>query len=208
MAKKKRRTELDIDPSILAGPEEAAPAPPEPAEKEPEPAPAPKPVAKRKINKAKLLMVVSVGMGSLSLLAAIGWGVVSYVQSRPEPVVEVKEEQAAMPQPVPKPVIQVEIPPMFEFKPFLTNIGKGGGRHLVKITFTAQMSDVKVSEEIKMNLVLIRENIYYFLQGKTLEDFHNEKKKDRMAVDMAIVLNRSIQSGNITKVLVSGLAIN
>ncbi|HEB72515.1 MAG TPA: flagellar basal body-associated FliL family protein [Nitrospirae bacterium] len=218
MAKKKRRTELDIDPSILsegeaeASSEQDAPAAPAPAakkESEAKEGPAEGGAEKRKINKAKLALIAVGAMGAVSLATAIVWGIIT---SPPEKMEE--PEKAEVEKVVKKeepvvviPKIEVNIPPIFVFKPFLVNLGKGEDRRLVRVNFSAQMSGDKVNEEIKRNLVLIRENIYYFLQSKSIDMFRVEEKKKRMAVDMAIVLNRSIQSGAITKILVSGLVI-
>jgi len=218
MAKKKRRTELDIDPSILSeGEGEAsseqgatvAPAPAVEKESEAKQESAEGEVKKRKLNKAKLALIAAGGMGAISLVAAIVWGIITLPPEKTEEpekaevekVVKKEEPVVAIPK------IEVNIPPIFVFKPFLVNLGKGEDRRLVRVNFSAQMSGEKVNEEIKRNLVLIRENIYYFLQSKSIDMFRVEEKKKRMAVDMAIVLNRSIQSGAITKVLVSGLVI-
>jgi len=218
MAKKKRRTELDIDPSILteaegeASSEQAAPAVSEPVgEKEPKAKQEPPEgeVKKGKINKAKLALIAVGSLGVVSLMAAIVWGIMASPTEKSEEPEKAKTEKIVKKE---APVvavskIEVNIPPTYVFKPFLVNLGKGENSHLVRVDFFAQMSDKKVSEEIKRNLVLIRENIYYFLQSKSIDMFKDEERKKRMAVDMAIVLNRSIQSGAITKVLVSGLII-
>ncbi|VAX17554.1 hypothetical protein MNBD_NITROSPINAE04-526 [hydrothermal vent metagenome] len=218
MANKKRRTELDIDPSILSETEAeassengdpAAVAPAVEKESEAKEKSTEGGVKKIKINKAKLALIAAGGMGAVSLAAAIVWGIMASPpekteepeKAKVEKVVE-KEEPVAV-----APKIEFNIPPIFVFKPFLVNLGKGDNRRLVRVNFSAQMSGDKVNEEIKRNLVLIRENIYYFLQSKSIDMFRVEEKKKRMAVDMAIVLNRSIQSGAITKVLVSGLVI-
>lgn len=217
MAKKKRRTELDIDPSILTDVDDETP--PTDLDDEPvsvpevkeepqkaEEAPPDDEGPKVKINRAKLAMLAAGGIGALSLLGAIVWGIVAMTSGETEEpeivkVVEVKKPVVAAP------VVTVDIPPTYEFKPFLVNLGKGESVRLVRVTFDAQMSNAKVSEEIIRNLVLIRENIYTFLKSRSVEMFADEDKKKRMAVDMAIVLNRSIQTGAITKVLVSGLVI-
>lgn len=216
MAKKKRRTELDIDPSILTEAEEAplpeqdeptAPAPDVEKElKTKEEAPAEPKVKKGKFNKAKLALIAAGGMGAVSLAAAIVWGIMTLSSGKTETPEQAEVEAKDEPV-VAAPEIEVDIPPIFTFKPFLVNLGEGEDSRLVKVTFSAQMSDAKVSEEIKRNLVLIRENIYFFLQSKSVDMFQDKEKKKRMAVDMAIVLNRSIQSGAVTKVLVFGLII-
>lgn len=217
MAKKKRRTELDIDDSLVAEPappppEEPAAEPPEKTPEEPE-TPAPEPPPKKKVNKVKLLIVASSGLGAVLLVAAVIWGITAYVKSRPEapepapePVVkEAKEEKEPAASLAPAPA--VDIPPVYQFRDFYVNMDSGDGVVIARIALAAQMSDAKVKDEIVRNLVLVRENIYAFLRSRKLAKFSDEKAKREMAVEIAIILNRSIQSGAVTKVYITGLSL-
>lgn len=212
MAKKKRRTELDVDDSLVAEP--APPPPPPPAEEteeEPEaPPPEPPPPPKRKVNKIKLLIVLSSGLGVILLVSAVVWGIMVYIKSRPEepepapePVVKEEKEPVASLAPAPA----VDIPPVYQFRDFYVNMESGKDVVIVRIALAAQMSDAKVKDEIVRNLVLIRENIYSFLRSRKISGFSDEKKKKEMAVEIAIILNRSIQSGAVTRVYITGLSL-
>lgn len=214
MAKKKRRTELDIDDSLVAEPappppEEPAEEPPEETPEEPE-TPAPEPPPKKKVNKVKLLIVVSSALGAVLLVTAVVWGITAYLNSRPdepepapEPVAKEEAEPAASLAPAPV----VDIPPVYQFRDFYVNMESGDGVVIARVALAAQMSDAKVKDEIVRNLVLVRENIYAFLRSRKLAKFSDEKAKREMAVEIAIILNRSIQSGAVTKVYITGLSL-
>lgn len=208
MAKKKRRTELDIDGAIAPAPApQAAPAPaPEPAAAPAAEAPVPAP-HKRKINKAKLLMVISVSLGAATLLGAVSWGIWSFIASRAAEKPKEAPAPIAAPAPPPPKTPPVVVPPMYGFQPFHLNFGEGDRERIVKIAVAAELSEAKVAEEIERNLVLMRENILFYFRSKKLDEFHAQAKRERMEVDIAIILNRAIQSGAILKIMVTDLTI-
>ncbi len=206
MAKKKRRTELDIDMTMPPA-EEARPPEPEPAQEEPvkEIAP-PEEKPQAKINKIKLSMIISGALGLVSLLGALTLGAWVYFKAAPEkPAPPPKVEKKRAVPLVPK--VRAVIPPLYEFSSFLVSVGKKNHQSLVKITFAAELSEDNVSDEIARNLVLIRENIFTLLKSKPLEEFRDEKKKRHLAVEVAIILNESIQSGAVVKVYITELVI-
>lgn len=141
------------------------------------------------------------------LVGGITWGIASFLTSEPEPPRESAADVKKKSKIALAPRSMANVPPMFEFQPFLVNIGKKDRSRLMRVAISAQMSERKVTEEITRNLVLIRENLYFYLQSKAAGDFEDEKKRRRMAVDMAIILKRSIQSGAVTRVLFTGLTL-
>ncbi|VAX25003.1 hypothetical protein MNBD_NITROSPINAE02-260 [hydrothermal vent metagenome] len=205
---KKRRTELDIDTSMAPPPEEEAePAPveePSPADEEKRGEPEPE----RKINYLKLSIIIGLVVLVVALMGAIGFILLSKSSTEPEQEIK-KEKPAPIKKPAPrKPVKRhVKIPELYQFSPFLIRVGKGEREALVQLDFAVEMSGVAVRKEIDRNLVLIRENIYFLLNSLSLETFTDKKKRRKMAVDVAIILNRSIQSGAVTKTLITGLTI-
>lgn len=222
---KKRRTELDIDPTAIPykEEEEAAPAkePEAPEEKKPPEEKAPPPPAqskpRRKINYFKLLTLALVGGALIILAVAIGFGVTALVTSflqEPEQVEEKEPPPPPLTLPIPEPSTvkkdekaDIPAPPLYELKPFFLTKGEGKDKSFVRVGFAAEMTGAEVSKEIERNLVLIRENIYFLLQEKSLDSFENEEKRKRLAVEVAIALNRSIQSGAVNKVLITSLTI-
>lgn len=203
---KKRRTELDIDADL---------APPPVAEPEPKPAEEPPPQEeetpvepKGKINYVKLAIIGGIGLLILIVMGSIGYGV--YSKFSEEPKQEIKEEtKASAPKKklLPKTKIKVDIPELYQFNPFLVRIGKGDKESLIRIDFAVEMSGAEVRKEIERNLVLIRENIYFLLSSQSIQTYTDQKKRRKMAIDVAIILNRSIQSGAVTKTLITGLTV-
>jgi flagellar basal body-associated protein FliL len=213
MAKKKRRTELDIDPSPIAAPqaeepepepepEEAPPPPPEPEEK-------PKSERFKKINKVKLAIMGSIAFGAITIIGGVSWGVYTFLNA--EEVEEPKKVEEKTEKQKPKrallPQAQAVITPTYQFHPFLMRSTENKKPVLIRVSFAAEMSDNKVKDEITRNLVLIRENIYYFLEKMNANNFVDMEKKRRMNIDIAIILNRSIQSGAVMKVFITDLVI-
>jgi len=77
----------------------------------------------------------------------------------------------------------------------------------VKIAFAVEMSEDDVKKEIDRNLVLIRENIYFLLRNKSVTVFKNKRALNRVASEIAVSLNRSIQSGAVLNTYVTRLTI-
>ncbi|MGK7344925.1 MAG: flagellar basal body-associated FliL family protein [Candidatus Nitrospinota bacterium M3_3B_026] len=218
---KKRRTELDIDPSIIAekpppektGEQHPPPpsAPPE-AEKPRETPEEPKP-GKRRINYLKLSLLALTSAALLGVAAAIGFALISVIQSLPEKTAE-EEPEKTPPAPLvpqePEPAekaVEIPDPPLYEFEPFFVSLGREDDISLIRVGFAAKMSGKDVEAEIERNLTLVRENIYFVLGEKGLDDFRKQENREKTAVEVAIAINRSIQSGAVEKVLVTSLTI-
>lgn len=210
---KKRRTELDVDPALELEPEEeqvAEPAgeePPKPAPEEPK---APEKSPKPKVNKTKLAMII----GGALVLAVLGgfivWmsiGVMDVEEEKPKPKPEDKVAELAIPTAAIVDEVKVDLPLLYKFEPFLVPVGKKGAQALVKIAFAVEMSEDDVKKEIDRNLVLIRENIYFLLRNKSVTVFKNKRALNRVASEIAVSLNRSIQSGAVLNTYVTRLTI-
>lgn len=221
---KKRRTELDIDPSIIAEkppPEKTAergePAPPPgkpAAEKPPEEAAEKAAPKKRRINYLKLLVLALAGAAMLAVAGALGFAVMALIHSLPEETTAEQPAQAPPPAPViprkpapAKKTVKIPAPPLYEFEPFFITLVDGDDVTLIRAGFAARMSGENVKEEIERNLTLIRENIYFVLGEKKLEDFKDPERRKKTSVDVAIAINRSIQSGAVEEVFVTSLTI-
>jgi flagellar basal body-associated protein FliL len=200
---KKRRTELDIDSDFLAEkPEEAPPkqgeppAPPQPAEaKHP----------KKKINKVKLLIVVGSGTAATTLTVALVWLAVSFFASatKHKPVTPPPPpKQEAAPAPV--------VAPVYPLAPFFIPLKEKGSTEskLVKIQFEIEMVSQATQRDMDRNIILVRENIYFMLQNKAISDFMDKEKLAKLTVDVAIAVNRSLQSGGVTRVWVTDILIS
>lgn len=201
---KKRRTELDIDGDFLAEePEEAPPKAEEAAPTPPKPAP-PKP-AKKKINKVKLLIVLGAGTTATVLTVALVWLAVSFFSSitaarRAPPPAPPKQE--AQPGPT--------IAPVYALDPFFIPLKEKGPAEsrLVKIEFTLEMTSPETQRDIERNITLVRENVYFMLQGKAGNDFMGKERLEKIAVDVAIAVNRSLQSGGVTRAWITDVLIS
>ncbi|MBI5814367.1 MAG: flagellar basal body-associated FliL family protein [Nitrospinae bacterium] len=207
---KKRRTELDIDKDLAPEP---APPPPPPVEAPPPPPPpeesaeAPRPV--RKINKVKLMILVGLGTLGLLLTGLLIWGGVSLYASNQakkaaEEAAKAEAAKAAKEPPAPK-------PNLYALQPFFINLapGKGNGKAtFARIEFSLETGSPAVEKDIERNVTLVRENIFFLLRNMSEDDLKGEEKLRQLSVDVAISINRSIQSGGITRALITELVLN
>ncbi|VAX16230.1 hypothetical protein MNBD_NITROSPINAE04-2608 [hydrothermal vent metagenome] len=192
---KKRRTELDIDPELTLAPE---PEPePEVVATSPKPeSSATKETSDRKVNKTKLAIITGVVLAFVVISVAGGWSLYQHFADKgPEP--KQPEEKIIIPDGA----------TLYQFKPFLINLGENEKAFIVNISFAADMSKAEVGKEIDNNLVLIRENIFQILQGKSAKAFLDERNRRRMAAEITTALNRLIQSGSIKKMFITEMTI-
>lgn len=204
---KKRRTELDMDRDFLAEEPEEPVAPP----KEEKPAEPPKPAEpkrpKRKINKVKLLIVAGSGIAATTFTVALIWLAVAFFSSMAE------RRQAAKPPPPPPKESATPVPfvaPVYALHPFFIPLREKGSAEskLVKIQFALEMASPETQRDMDRNITLVRENVYFMLQNKAKSDFTGRERLDKLAVDVAIAVNRSLQSGGVTRVWITDILIN
>lgn len=202
---KKRRTELDIDRDFLSQEQEAPPPPPKASE--PPPPPPPPASKRRKVNKVKLAIVTGVSLATVSLTGAIVWLAVSFIQSMPESHEEAKPKAAQEASPKPK---TSSVAPMYSLHPFFIPIKEKGvaGGKFARIQFALEMTSTDVQKDVDRNITLVRENVYFMLQGKDKSEFTGREKLEKLAVDVAIAVNRSLQSGGVTRVWITDILIS
>jgi flagellar basal body-associated protein FliL len=201
---KKRRTELDIDSDFLAEkpeeapPKEVAPPPPDKPAKEKHP--------KKKVNKVKLLIVAASGIAAVTLTVALVWLGASVFTSAP------KHKPAPPPPPPPKeeakpvPVVSA----VYSLQPFFIPLKEKGATEskLVKIQFELEMVSPETQRDMDRNIILVRENIYFMLQNKVRADFLDKEKLAKLSVDVAIAVNRSLQSGGVSRVWITDILVS
>ncbi|MBF0290615.1 MAG: flagellar basal body-associated FliL family protein [Nitrospinae bacterium] len=201
---KKRRTELDIDSDFLA--EEQAEAPPKVEEAPSPPKPeAPKP-PKKKINKVKLLIVVGAGTAATVLTVALVWLAIVFFSS----ITAARHVEPPPPPPKEEAQPGPTIAPTYALDPFLIPLKEKGAAEnkLVKIEFTLEMTSPETQRDIERNITLVRENVYFMLQSKEGRDFIGKEMLEKIAVDVAIAVNRSLQSGGVTRAWITGVLIS
>jgi flagellar basal body-associated protein FliL len=201
---KKRRTELDMDRDFLA---EEPVAPPKDEKPPPPPPPPEEKRPKKKINKVKLLIVAGSGIAATTLTVALVWLAISFFGA-------IAERKHAPPPPPPaQPEEPTPIPliaPIYALEPFFIPLREKGSAEskLVKIQFALEMTSPETQRDMDRNITLIRENIYFMLQGKAKGDFTGKERLEKLTVDVAIAVNRSLQSGGVTRVWITDILIN
>lgn len=203
---KKRRTELDIDSDFLA--EKPDEVPPKMGEPSPTPPPAKEKPPKKKINKVKFLIVTASGVAATTLTVALVWLTISILTS------VAKNKPATPPPPPPTPKQEARPAPVFSpvysLQPFFIPIKEKGSAEsaLVKIQFELEMVSPETQRDMDRNIILVRENIYFMLQNKARIDFMDKEKLAKLSVDVAIAVNRSLQSGGVSRVWITDILIS
>ncbi len=206
--KKKQRTELDIDDVDFPVPSAPTPEPVAPAPEEKVALVEEEPTEPKEPFKITLVQIL-IGIIVVIVLGLI-WLI--FISEPPAPVVIVPEKTetpvTAKPAPVEEVIPDAVIKPVYLFEPFILPLkGSKGKEKYLKISFAAEMSGEEVKSEIERNLVLVRENIYLLLRGLSERDFNNEEKRKATLINVAIAVNLSIQSGAITRALVTEITI-
>ena len=205
---KKRRTELDMDRDFLAEEPVAPPKDEKPSPSHPAPTPPADKRPKKKINKVKLLIVAGSGIAATTLTVALVWLAISFFGSiaerrhAPPPPPPPAQPEAATPTPM--------VTPSYALEPFFIPLREKGSveSKLVKIQFALEMTSPETQRDMDRNITLIRENVYFMLQGKDKSDFTGKERLEKLTVDVAIAVNRSLQSGGVTHVWITDILIN
>ncbi len=188
---KKRKTELDVDPSAAMEPE---PEPqPEPLKEE-----EPKEEEPKKLSKKKIIIIAS-GVAVLIVLIVVGF---IFTEPEPPPKKEVqKEAELELPEP---PSIKDIVPLInITFEPFILPFTQNGEEHFWQIAISLQLSSEDALDEMEHNLVIFREAIYLFLREKNKNDFLNPKKRKEILFNLKVLVDRSLQNGQVDRVLVT-----
>ncbi len=194
---KKRKTELDIDPteeSVAPPAAEEAPPPEdgEEAKGEEEEAPA------ASSNAKKIIIIV---VGALLLLGGIGTGVYFYLEKKAQEEAQALKEQEELERRMEELMKKIPKIPTYKMARFFIPLQeKEGEEKFLTLIVTLELNSDKVVKELNKLLASLREAIYFHLNTKSSADLSGEKKMRRIEEDLKIIINRNLQTGHAKRV--------
>ena len=202
----KRKTELDIDPSLelpgleldeVAKKEESAAQPPPP---KPEPAvtakAAPEPVEKK--GSKRTIYIVAGLLSAVVLAGGVSLAVFFGADEKP-PVPKI--EKVVEKKPAPKLVSNMDL------DPFILPIDQIDGKNFLRIKFSLSLSSEDAVAEVEENLPSMRETIYRFTKQREIDEFMSPDIKHNTMLELGRLLDRKLQSGRVKEVHITEVAV-
>jgi flagellar FliL protein len=91
-----------------------------------------------------------------------------------------------------------QIGPIFPLEAFIVNLADSDGRRYLKVTMELELSDKRLTEELKKRLPQIRDSILMILTTKRFEDIHRAEGKIALRNEIISKLNSLLKKGSIT----------
>ena len=204
LPKSLQKVDLDLDDAPFLDdepeePEQAAPPPSQDLEAvEGEEAPVP-------LWKKKWFLPAAAGV--LLLLIAGAVNLLLFDDEEPPPPPPPQEEIAEEETPPPPEEIPVEKPPVKEIlvtlAPFLVEkLDDKGRTRFLSVKFSITTTSMDLEREIKNNLVVLRDAIYYYLKNKNLTFLTDKNNTETLKQDVLSVVNQFLSSDQIDNLLI------
>ncbi|MEL7638139.1 MAG: flagellar basal body-associated FliL family protein [Solidesulfovibrio sp.] len=188
-----QKVDLDLDdaPFLEDEAEEAAP-PPQEETASPFAEPA---VEQAKPSRKKRLLLI--GAAVVLLGAGLAASFLLFKKPPPPPPPPPQEETAPPPSVTPTPPPPEPPAPKREIviplDPFLIELADAGGRtRFLTIRFTAVTQEPTVELELKRNLIVVRDAVYYYLKNKNLAFLADKQNAEALKKDVLSVINQFI----------------
>jgi len=196
LPKSLQKVDLDLDDApFLEDEEEEEPEPIVEASGEESEEEAPVPWWKKK-------QIVFPGAGLLLLLLGVSAYFLFFsAEETPPPPAEIVEEQPLEePAPPPPPAPETITVAM---DPFLVEETDAKGQtRFLSVTFSTTTTNPETEKEIKGNIVVLRDAIYYYLKNKSLIFLTDKKNGDALKQDILSVINQFLSSEQLDNLLI------
>lgn len=183
---KTRKTELDIDLDLKIEEE---------VKKDPEVEAPPPPPEKKEIkgfsSKFKLIALLS----SIFLIIILSLVIYSFISYRPKKKAPEPEKPAEVES------VTFSKTPQYQFEPFFLPVKtKKDKKVFLKVAFSLELSNELVITEIEQNSAILRANLSFLFNKKSLSDLQSDPDKKKLTQEIINILNRSFQKGTVKKV--------
>ena len=213
----------------MAKKEKTPPPPPEDSKAGGEPAAEAAPA--KKGGKLKLIIIVVAAMavgggGAFAALKILGGGspppAESAVTETPPPPQPGTDSETSISSPtnnVPKKaegdaaageggeVVEPAGPVNIEFKPFVVNLGDGGGKRFLKLTMSVEAETPELEQEINAKMPQFRDIILLLLSSLAYDDIATLDGKMRLRSQMLNRINTQLSSGKIKNIYFSEFVV-
>ncbi len=159
-------------------------------------------VKETKGGKKKLFIIV----GIVTLVLLIGGGVGAYFFLKKEtPSPEELDPGLAVPDP------EIEqsstTGPMVNIEEFIVNIISGEGNHYVKASFTFELTNELVSDEVTQRMPQIRDSILLLIGNKTYEELQDLQGKRQLKSELTSKINSFLMSGKVKSIYFTNFVV-
>ena len=153
-------------------------------------------------GKKKLFIII----GIVTLVLLIGGGVGAYFflkKDTPPP----EELDPGLSVPVPEIEKSSVIGPMVNIEEFIVNIISGDGNHYVKASFTFELTNESVAEEVTKRMPQIRDAILLLIGNKTYEELQDLQGKRQLKSELTSKINSFLMSGKIKSIYFTNFVV-
>lgn len=98
-------------------------------------------------------------------------------------------------------------PENIEFKPFIANLGDGGGKRFLKLTMSVEADTPQLAAEINQKMPQIRDIILMLLTSLSYDDISTLDGKLRLRGQMLNRINTQLSSGKIRNIYFSEFVV-
>ncbi len=208
-----QKVDLDLDDAPFLEDEVEEEAPPQ-AEAAASPFAEPAQEA-AKPSRKKLFILI----GAAALLLVAGVAAYFLFLKKPAPPPEPVEEAAPPPveEAAPTPIAPTPPPPeppapkreiVIPMDPFLVELTDPKGRtRFLTIRFTAVTQEPPVELELKRNLIVVRDAVYYYLKNKNMEFLTDKNNTEAIKKDVLSVINQFVGAQPLDNLLIEDFLV-
>ncbi len=147
-------------------------------------------------GKKKKIIIIAVAAAVLLLLAA-GAATLFFVLSGDT---EEDKKQSRLEVPVPDLDKSSSIGPMVNIDEFIVNIISAESSHYVKASFTLELNNDVVREEVERRMPQIRDSILLLLGNKTYDELQDLQGKKQLKAELTSKINAFLVTGRVKSI--------
>ncbi|MBM9602980.1 flagellar basal body-associated FliL family protein [Desulfopila inferna] len=145
----------------------------------------------------KRIIIILASIILLIVLIGAGVSLFFFLKSEGE---EDKKPSSVLEVPVPELQKNTNIGPMIDINDFIVNIISAETSHYVKASFTLELSNEIVKEEVVQRMPQVRDSILLSVGNKTYDELQDLQGKKQLKAELASKLNAILVSGRINSI--------
>jgi flagellar FliL protein len=148
-------------------------------------------------KKKKLIFIIAGAVVLLLLITGTAIGLYLFLNSDEE---DKSKSGTGMEVPVPELKQNAGIGPMININEFIVNIISAESNHYVKASFTLELSNETVKEEVNQRMPQIRDSILLLVGNKTYDELQDLQGKKQLKAEISSKVNAVLQTGRVTSI--------
>ncbi len=148
-------------------------------------------------GKKKKIIIISIAAAVLLLFLIAGAAAVFFLLKGNG---EDDKEQSRLEVPVPELDKNSNIGPMVNIDEFIVNIISAENSHYVKASFTLELNNEVVREEVERRMPQIRDSILLLLGNKTYDELQDLQGKKQLKAELTSKINSFLVTGRVKSI--------